>query len=68
MKYHKYDPVTFLYVETVEAEEQPVNSVGGDLPEITEFYTIAYINGDWTSVVSQKYEIIDNQFVEKNQG
>ena len=68
MKYHIYDPQSYLYVETVESENQPANSVDGSIPEITEYYTIAFIDNQWVSVVNPKYEIIDNQFVEKNQG
>jgi hypothetical protein len=68
MKYHKYDSQTFLYIETVESDVQPEFSVGGEIPEITEYYYIAFINNEWVSVVSPNYEIIDNQFVEKNQG
>ena len=65
MKYHKYDHVSFLYIETVESENQPENSVSGYLPEITEYYSIAYMNGEWVSVVNPKYEIINDQFVKK---
>lgn len=68
MKYHKYDSETYLYLETVETEIQPEFSVDGFLPEITEYYTIAFINNEWVSVINPKYEIINNQFVEKNQG
>jgi hypothetical protein len=68
MKYHKYDSQTFLYIETVESDVQPEFSVNGEIPEITEYYYIAFINNEWVSVVSPNYEIIDNQFVEKNQG
>jgi hypothetical protein len=65
MKYHKYDPQTFLYVETVESDVQPENSVSGDLPEMTQFYTLAYIENEWLSVVRPEYEIVDNEFVKK---
>ena len=68
MQYHKYDAQTFLYVETVEAEQQPENSVGGVLPEETEYYTLAFIDGVWVSVLRPELEIIDNQIVEKIQG
>ena len=64
MKYHKYDSKTGMYLETVEAEKQPKNSVGGDLPDQTEYYTIAYLNGEWVSVVRPKYEIRDDVFVD----
>jgi hypothetical protein len=65
MKYHKYDPQTLLYVETIESEQQPENSISGELPEITEFYTVAFINDEWISVLKSEYEIIDNQIVKK---
>lgn len=66
--YHIYDSTTFLYKETVTADVAPENSVEGFLPEQTEYYSIAYIDGSWVSVVNPKYEIVDNQFVEKIQG
>lgn len=56
MKYHIYDPVTFIYVETVEADNPPSNSVGGDLPDLTEFYTVAYIDNTWVSTIRPQYE------------
>ena len=65
MKFHKYDSVNFLYIETLESEYQPENSVTGYLPEITEYYSIAYMDGEWVSVVNPKYEIINDQFVKK---
>lgn len=61
MQYHKYDPVTLLYTETIEAEEQPENSVSGHLPEETEHYKLAFIDGQWSSVLNPKYQIIDNE-------
>jgi hypothetical protein len=64
MKFHKYDPQTFLYVETVEAEQQPEHSVEGYLPGETEYYTIAFLDGVWVSVLRPEFEIIDNQIVE----
>jgi hypothetical protein len=68
MQYHKYDAQTFLYVETVEAEEQPENSVSGVLPDQTEYYTLAFIDGVWVSVLRPNFQIIDSQIVENNQG
>lgn len=67
MKYHKYDPVTLLYSETVEADEQPENSVGGILPDQTQYYTLSYQVKEWVSVVRPEYEVIDNKFVKKVQ-
>jgi hypothetical protein len=59
--YHIYDAETFLYKETVEAEEQPANSSEGFLPEETEYYKSAYIDGTWMTVLNPKYEIVDGQ-------
>jgi hypothetical protein len=61
-KWHVYDPVTFLYVETVEASSQPPNSVGGVLPEISTYYTLKYTTSGWESVVSPNYEIVNGEF------
>lgn len=60
MNYHKYDPVTGVYQETVDVDLQPENSVSGRLPDITEFYTVAFINDEWVSVLKPEYEIVDN--------
>lgn len=65
MKYHIYDKNTGIYKETIESEVKPENSVEGYLPEETEYYTIAYINGEWVSVVRSEYEIINDEFVLK---
>lgn len=65
MKYHIYDSKTGIYIETVEQDNQSQNSVEGYLPEQTEFYTVAYIDGEWFSVIRPEYEIIDDQFVMK---
>jgi hypothetical protein len=51
MTFHKYDPDTRLYIESVEAEEQPSNSVEGYLPEMTDLYTLAFIENEWVSVL-----------------
>ena len=64
MKYHKYDPETLLYTESVECETQPGNSVPGPLPEQTEHYTIAFKNDRWMSVLRPGLEIVDNQIRE----
>lgn len=53
MIFHKYDPDTKIYIESVEAEEQPDNSVAGDLPEMTDFYTLAFIENEWVSVLKE---------------
>lgn len=62
MLYHKYDPQTLLYVESVEAKEQPDNSVAGVLPDQTEHYTLAFINGQWASVLRPEIEIVGGCF------
>jgi len=61
MLYHKYDPTTLLYVESIESEEQPEHSVAGNLPDQTEHYTLAHADGSWVSVLRPEYEIVDNQ-------
>jgi hypothetical protein len=53
MTFHKYDADTKLYIESVEAEEQPENSVPGVLPEMTDLYTLAFMDGEWCSVLKQ---------------
>ena len=53
MTFHKYDTNTKLYTESVEAEEQPDNSVAGDLPEMTDFYTLAFVENEWVSVLKE---------------
>lgn len=63
MLFHKFDPETKLYTKSVEAEEQPENSVGGMLPDETEFYTLAIEGDKWISVVRPGYEIVDGVFV-----
>lgn len=61
MQYHKYDPVTRLYLESVEADEAPENSVPGPLPEQTTHYTLAYKGEAWVSVLRPEFEIVNNE-------
>ena len=61
MLWHKYDSVTKIYIDSVESNEQPENSVGGNLPEVTQHYTVAYIDDEWVSVIRPEYEVIDNK-------
>jgi hypothetical protein len=65
MKYHVYDPNTLLYIESIETEEQPENSVAGDLPDETEHYTLARVGEAWVSVLRPEYEIVDNKIQKK---
>jgi|688.fasta_scaffold1165426_2 hypothetical protein len=51
MTFHKYDIDTKLYIESVETEEQPENSVSGILPEMTDLYALAFIENEWVSVL-----------------
>ena len=67
MKFHKYDPETKVYIETVDADEQPENSVGGFLPEETKYYTLAYIEDTWVSVIRDEYEVTEDGFKLKNE-
>lgn len=61
MLFHKFDPVTKIYTESVESEEQPENSTDKTLPEITEHYTVAFIDGEFVSVLKPELQIVDNK-------
>lgn len=63
MIYHKFDADSKIYIESIESEEQPENSVSGVLPDTTEHYTIAFINNEWLSVLRPELQIIDNKIV-----
>lgn len=65
MLYHKYDPETLLYVESVEADEQPEHSVAGALPDQTDHYTVAFVDDQWVSVLRPELEIVDNKIQSK---
>lgn len=61
MLFHKFDPITKIYTESVEAELQPEHSTDKALPEITEHYTVAFIDGEFVSVLKPELQIIDNE-------
>lgn len=65
MLFHKYDSISKIYLETIDVEIEPENSVSGILPELTEYYTVAYIDGTWVSVLRPELDIIDSQIVNK---
>jgi hypothetical protein len=65
MLYHKYDPETLLYVESIEADEQPEHSVAGFLPDQTDHYTVAFVDDQWVSVLRPELEIVDNKIQSK---
>jgi hypothetical protein len=67
MLFHKFDADTKIYIESVEADEQPENSASGELPDITDHYTVAFIDGQWFSVLKPELEIIDNKIELKKQ-
>lgn len=67
MLFHKFDPATKIYTEGVEAELQPESSTDKALPEITEHYTVAFIDGEWVSVLKPELQIIDNEIVKIEQ-
>ncbi len=67
MLYHKYDSSSKIYIESVEVEEQPEHSISGNLPEITEHYTVAFINNEWISVLKTDLEIVDNKIQKKQE-
>lgn len=65
MLYHKFDAETKVYTESVEAEGQPESSTDKKLPEITEQYTVAFINDEWISVLKPELEIVNNKITSK---
>lgn len=65
MLYHIFDADTKIYIESVEAESQPENSTDMILPDITDHYTVAFIDGQWISVLKPEFEIIDNEIKPK---
>ena len=65
MLYHKYDPDNLLYVESIEADEQPEYSVAGSLPDQTDHYTVAFVDDQWVSVLRPELEIVDNKIQSK---
>jgi hypothetical protein len=67
MLFHKFDAETKIYIESIEADEQPENSVAGLLPDITEHYTVAFIDDQWVSVLKPELEIVDNKIELKKQ-
>lgn len=66
MKYHLIDINTGIYISTIDEDIKPSNSVEGYLPEQTEYYTIAYINNEWVSVVRPEYFQTDDGFILKD--
>lgn len=66
MMYHKFDPETKIYTESVESDSQPEHSTIKVLPEITEYYTVAFIENKWVSVLKPEFEIIANEIKLKN--
>lgn len=67
MLFHKFDPITKIHVESVESDLQPEHSTDKPLPEITEQYTVAFIDEEWVSVLKPNLVIIDNQIKEAEQ-
>ena len=61
MLFHKFDSSSKIYTESVEAESQPENSTDKALPEITEHYTVAFLDEEWVSVLKPELQIIDNE-------
>lgn len=54
MVFHKFDPLTKLFIESIEAATQPENAIAGRLPEMTTEYTCALIDGEIVSVLRPK--------------
>ena len=67
MLYHKFDSETKIYIESVEMEDQPESSTDKKLPEITEQYTVAFVNEEWISVLKPELEIVDNKIQSKQE-
>lgn len=69
MLFHKFDPISKIHTESIESDSQPEHSTDKHLPEITEHYTVAFIDGEWVSVLKPELEIINNEIkaVEKIQ-
>ena len=67
MLFHKFDSETKIYIESVEAEERPESSTDKKLPEITEQYTVAFIDEEWISVLKPELEIVDNKIQSKQE-
>lgn len=67
MLFHKFDPITKIYTESVEADIQPEHSTDKALPEITKHYTVAFIDDVWISVLKPELQIIDNEIVKIEQ-
>jgi hypothetical protein len=61
MLFHKFDPITKIYTESVEADVQPEHSTDKALPEITEHYTVAFIDDEFVSVLKPELQIVDNE-------
>ena len=66
MLFHKFDPVTKIHTESIESGFQPEHSTTKILPEITEKYTVAFIDDEWVSVLRPEFEIVDNKIELKN--
>ena len=67
MLYHKFDFKTKIYTESVESDSQPEHSTSKSLPEITEHYTVAFINEEWVSILKPEFEIIGNKIQSKQE-
>ena len=67
MLFHKFDPISKIHTESVESDLQPEHSTDKHLPEITEQYTVAFIDDEWVSVLKPSLVIIDNQIKEIEQ-
>lgn len=61
MLFHKFDPISKIHTESIESDSQPENSTDKHLPEITEHYTVAFIDDEWVSVLKPELQIIDNE-------
>ena len=63
MLIHNYDPITKLYLSSQELETLPESATAQPLPEMTEDYTLAFIDGVWVTVLRPNRQIVNNQIV-----
>jgi hypothetical protein len=63
MLIHHVDPITKIYTHSEELEAEVENSTSLQLPEITEHYTVALIDGEFVSVLKPDRQVINNEII-----
>lgn len=66
MLIHHYDPITKIYTHSEESESLVDNSTDLSLPELTYYYTVAFIDNKWVSVLKPGFEVQNNIIVDLN--